>query len=273
MKRVVVAAVALFSVVGSALAAENVSANLTAAYLDADAVSKKLAENGLRVLGTHQVAGNKDYTVVIYTAPELLNAARLEGRGFIADLRVLVDSKAKQLVVSNPEYFMRAFLQGDYKSEMAAPVKKALEAALGKLTAGSDALTAKELKKYHFMVGMPHYDDFVRVGKGETADLLKKLEANAKGRVVFRQNIKEDGSVVLCGVALPAKIEKFNEKLGTMGKSQLLPYCVLIGNGEARILHAKFYLALSFPTLTMGQFMKIRSIPGEIKDDFKKCFE
>lgn len=47
----------------------------------------------------------------------------------------------------------------------------------------------------------------------------------------------------------------------------------LIENGEANILHAKFYLALSFPRLTMTEFMKIMSVPGDIKDSFEADFE
>jgi hypothetical protein len=58
-----------------------------------------------------------------------------------------------------------------------------------------------------------------------------------------------------------------------MKQSHLLPYCVLIENGEAKIMHAKFYLALSFPRLTMGEFMKIMSVPGDIKDEFKTLFK
>ncbi len=58
-----------------------------------------------------------------------------------------------------------------------------------------------------------------------------------------------------------------------MGQSHLLPYTVLVENGEANLLHAKFYLALSFPRLTMGEFMKIMSVPGDIKDAFKADFE
>jgi hypothetical protein len=261
-------------VTGSAvLAADTTPTDFKADYMELDALKQKLADGGLEVLGTHQVAGSNDYTVVVYTSKDLKKAAELKDRGFIAALHILHNSKDKEIVASNPEYFMRAFLQKDYKDGMAKPVNEALEKALGKLTPTADFLKTKKLKKYKFMVGMPNYDDFVRVGKGTTAELLKKLQANAKGRIVFTQKLKEDGSALLCGVALPAEIEKFNEKIDTMKQSHLLPYSVLIENGEARIMHAKFYLALSFPRLTMGEFMKIMSIPGDIKDEFKTIFK
>jgi len=35
------------------------------------------------------------------------------------------------------------------------------------------------------------------------------------------------------------------------------------------MLHAKYRIAISFPDLSMGQFMKIFSTPGDIEDIMK----
>lgn len=258
---------------GMVQAADPVPTDFKAAYVELDVLEKKLAESGLVVVGKYAVAGNEKYTAVVYTSADLKKLAQTSGRGFISVLRILHNAEKQELVASNPEYYVRAFFQKDYTVDMEAPVMKALESALGQLTPTDDSLSAKKLAKYHFMMSMPYYHDFVRVAKGATPDLLKKLEANAKDRIVFKLDIKGDGSAVLCGVSLPDEIEKFNDKLDTMGQSHLLPYMVLIENGEANILHAKFYLALSFPQLTMGEFMKIRSVPGDIKDAFKADFK
>jgi len=255
------------------MAADTTPTDFKAGYLGVKALEKKLAGSGLEVLGTHAVAGSNAYTVVVYTSPELKKAAQLPNRGFAAVLRILVDSNAKTLVVSNPEYYLRALLQKDYRDGMAKPVVQALEKALGTLGPTEDSLKTKKLAKYHFMMSMPYYDDFARVAKGDVPALCKKLEANAKDRIVFKLDINGDGSAILYGMALPKEIEQFNEKLETMGQSHLLPYTVLVENDEANILHAKFYLALSFPRLTMTEFMKIMSVPGNIKDAFKADFE
>ena len=255
------------------LAAEKTPTDFKASYLELDVLKQKLTDNGLEVLGTHQVAGSNDYTVVVYTCSALRKAARPSGRGFAAVLRILHNGKDRELVASNPEYYLRAFLQKDYKDGTAKPVNDALAAALGALTPTDDSLKTKKLAKYNFMMSMPQYDDFARVAKGETKALCEKLEANAKDRIVFKLNVTEDGSSVLYGVALPVEIEKFNETLETMGQSHLLPYTVLVENGEANILHAKYYLALSFPQLSMGEFMKIMSVPGDIKDAFEADFQ
>ncbi len=267
---VVMAVVGMTSMVS---AAETTPTDFQAGYVELGSLKEKLAANGLELLGTHQVAGSNEYTVVVYTSADLKKAALISNRGFIAALHILHNSKEREIIASNPEYFMRAFLQKDYKDGMAKPVNDALTAALGPLTPTKDSLPTKKLKKYKFMMGMPNYDDFQRVGKGTTAELLAKLQKNAKEGIVFTQKLNEDGTSVLCGVALSNEIENFNLKIKTINQSHLLPYSVLIENGEARIMHAKFYLALSFPNLTMGEFMKIMGTPGDIKDAFKAIFK
>ncbi|MBN2162510.1 MAG: hypothetical protein JXR25_16345 [Pontiellaceae bacterium] len=252
---------------------EEIPTDFTAAFLSLKILEEKLAANGFEVIGKYAVAGNTNYTSVIYTSSYLKKLGAEDGRGFASIMRILHDSEAQQLVVSNPEYYIRAFYQKTYAEGAADPVLKALQSALGPLTPTEDHLPADKLAKYKFMVGMPKYDDFERVAKGDQVTLCAKLEAAAAGQIVFKLDIKGDGSSMLYGVGLPAEIELFNDKLGTMGRSQLLPYTVLIEGGEANILHAKFYLAVSFPNLSMGEFMKIRSVPGDIKDQFEAYFK
>ena len=255
------------------LAAETLPTDFRADYLSLERLEQNLADHGLEVLGKHQVAGSNAYTVVVYTSVDLRKAAQRPERGFMGALRILHNRVNQEIVVSNPEYYMRAFLQKDYKEDMATPIHTALKSALGTLTPTEDSLKTKKLAKYHFMMSMPYYDDFVCVAKGRTDELLRKLKMNAGDRIVFIQPLNTEGSAVLCGVALPDDIEQFNVKLGTMDHAHLLPYTVLIENGEANILHAKFYLALSFPRLSMTEFMKIRAVPGNIEDAFKADFK
>lgn len=257
----------------AAFALESIPTDFTASYLPLVDLEEKLTKNGLTVIGTYAINGNDQYTSVIYTSADLKKFGSQSGRGFISALRILHNAEKQELVASNPDYFIRVFFQKDYTDGMEIPVRTALEAALGEMTPTAGHLSAKKLAKYHFMVSMPYYDDFICVAKGPTADLMVKLEANAKGRIVYKLDIKGDGSSMLCGVGLPDGIEEFNEKLDTMEQSHLLPYMVLIENGEANILHAKFFLALSFPQLTMTEFMKIMSVPGNIEDAFKADFK
>ena len=264
----------ILGITTAGFAGEITPTNFKADYQKIDALKQKLADNGLQVLGTHSVAGSNDYTVVLYTAPALQAAAQAPGRGFAGVLRILVDKQAQQLVASNPEYYLRAFLQKEYKDGMEAPVLAALKKSLGTLTPSEDAMKTQKLSNYNFMIGMPHYDDFQCVGMdGTTTELCKKLETSAKDKIVFKLNLKADGSSVLYGVALSPEVEGFNLKLDTMGKSHLLPYTVLIENDTACILPARYYLALSFPQLSMTEFGRIMSTPGKIQSAFEAFFE
>jgi hypothetical protein len=44
-----------------------------------------------------------------------------------------------------------------------------------------------------------------------------------------------------------------------------LPYEIYISDNKAYILNGKFRIAISFPDLSMGQFMKIKNAPKNIK--------
>lgn len=91
---------------------------------------------------------------------------------------------------------------------------------------------------------------------------------------MFKLNLSSGGkSRYLIGVSLPKKIEKFTKKLKILDKSSLLPYMVLLEGKKAKIMHAKYFLAISLPNLSMGQFMKISSVPDDILKSIKKIFK
>jgi hypothetical protein len=45
-----------------------------------------------------------------------------------------------------------------------------------------------------------------------------------------------------------------------------MPYEIILQGKEATMLHGKYRFALHWPKLSMGQFMKISSTPGDVKD-------
>lgn len=65
--------------------------------------------------------------------------------------------------------------------------------------------------------------------------------------------------------------ESFVDKVGA-DKAILLPYTILVEDGKGYALHPKYYIALSYPLLSMGQFMGISSIPDVIDRKLKKIF-
>ena len=107
------------------------------------------------------------------------------------------------------------------------------------------------------MLGMPYYQDM----------LMLKNGAKSIRHPLF--SVKLANGSTLYGVKLGKSAEGFINKIGT-DKALVVPYTILIEGGKAYALHAKYYLALSYPKLTMGQFMKISSTPDLIEKKLKK---
>ncbi len=236
------------------------TAYFTAPYADAKTVASKLKGTGFNVLATYSPA-KKDYLkVVVVTNSALKSAASKKLRGFAAIQKVLVNSKSKTVLTTNPTYWLKAFLQKDYNAGTASATTKALTKALGKLSATKDALDGGDLAGYHFMIGMPYYEDMLDLKKGAK-------EVKAKKRVFA---LKLNNGSTLYGVNMGKATESFISTIGE-DKALVLPYTVLIENGNAYALNAKYYLALSYPLLTMGEFMKISSIPDKIERTLKKA--
>lgn len=241
-----------------------VAAYRTGAYMDEAAAKAKLTANGFEVVGTFAPAENG--TTILYTNAAMKAAANKAGRGFAAVGRILVDNERKQLHIANPIYFGKAYLQDDYNHKTASAVFTSLEAAFGPLKNSEDQWEFTGLADYHFMIGMPYYKDMGTVGAGTTADLVAKVKA-AKGIV-----LQLDADRYITFVELDKRTSAFVKKIGT-DKAELLPWAVLIENGEAKALKAEYHIALSYPLLDLGGFANIMTAPAAVIKSLEKTFK
>ena len=265
--------ITLFFLLTTALFANDVSAYLI--YKDMKTVKDAkdaLAKNGFEVIGEYNPIKDKN-NVIVFTHPELKKMASKENRAFSAVLKLLVlDGKGSK--ATNPEYFLKAMLQSDYDAKVGANMTALLGKAFGKSKGTKHLLEDDALEHYHFMFGMPYYEDLVKVASGDKAKLIKSLKANAGDDLVFELEL--DNGTYLAGVKFAGNRGEsfYTAKIDPKAKNVAsLPYMVFIENGEAKIMHAKFYLALSYPLLEMVNFMKIGSTPGEIEDFFRNLFK
>ncbi|WP_457605910.1 hypothetical protein [Nitratifractor sp.] len=252
----------LFVVTSASVLQAKESAYLQAHYANASTVVSKLKHAGFKVLGTYHPAGKSYLKVVIITSSTLKKAASRPKRGFAAIQRVLIDSKAKRVLATNPSYWLKAFLQKQYSPSTAKSTTAALKKALGTLTPTKDALKSGDIAGYHFMIGMPYYSDMWVLKKG--------VHGVKSDKVVFR--LKLANGATLYGVKMPRSVEGFIDKIGR-DKALVLPYTVLVEGGTAYALNAKYYLAISYPLLSMGQFMKISSTPDAIEKALKSSLK
>ena len=243
----------------------HVSAYLRGSYIDVKTTEEKLKAAGFEVVAAVPLDKKGELTTVIFTNKTLQEVAKNPKRGFAASMRVLIDSKKKQLSITNPLYMSKAFLQKDFDQSKAKKMLVALNEQFEGLKNSDDALKFQLLPKYRFMKGMPTYNDMIEVAEGD--DLLARVKANKK--LLFEQKL--DNGAVLIGVKLSRRAGKFPTRIGT-NNAALLPYPVLIENGKAYILDPKYYISVMYPKLKMSEFMKIATVPDAIIKDCERAF-
>jgi uncharacterized protein (DUF302 family) len=221
-----------------------------------------LEKNGFTVLAQTEVL--KGHTVLTIT-----NAQLQSTNTFLATLNVHVNG-TDEVRVQNPSYFAAAYLQDKYTYGQYADTLKSLQSALGDLYVVNDTSETTELPEYQFMMGMPHFGDVIEVAEGK--DLLSTITGKKSDKYVA-YTLKLPNGSTLVGHKLRKRTNTFLHKIDAERNSNILPYQSLIKDGKAVILDPKYYLALSLPLLTMSDFMKIASAPGEIEKDIKRAYK
>lgn len=244
---------------------------LIGAYQDENAVKAALTNAGFEVITSFKVDKKGKAVSIVYTNDALKAAASKTQRGFIANLRILVDSINKQISIQNPVYFGKSFLQKEFDFETFNAIKIDLEKAFPALKPSVDKNDYDELEGYRFMIGMPYYEDAITLAEGNTETLLEKAQSYKKGKLLVFEQKLSNGSYLI-GYSLGRKTSKFVKKIG-MQNAALLPYTILIEDGKAMILDPKYYIAMSYPLLSMSEFMTIATVPGAIEKDLKKPFK
>jgi len=242
-----------------------ISAYLRGKFIDVDTAKAKLKEAGFEIISATPVDKKGNLISIVFTDKTLVKMASKTNRGFMASLRLLVNKKDHHISITNPLYLAKAFMQADYDEKAAKETLAKITSVFTGLLNSKDTLKFQLLPKYQFMSGMPHYEDMTVVARG--GDLLAKIKNNKK--VVFEQKL-ENGSTLI-GIKLGKRTNKFTSRIGT-NNAGLLPYPILIEDGEAKILEPKYYISVMYPLLQMSEFMTIATIPGAIIKDCEKVF-
>ena len=255
--------------VSTTLFAKNISAYLTGPFIDVASAKEKLAGAGFDLVVAYESV--EDGTTLVFTNDALKAEASKPKRAQMAVLRMFIDNKNKMVSFTNPVYFGKAFMQDDYQADVFEKQLSSIKKAFPNLKASSDMLDEDDISDYHFMMGMPYYEDGLELGEDKNNVLLKKAEDYKNGKDLLFTLKLANGNYLL-GYDLPKTTKKFVEKIGRVNAA-VLPYLIMIEDKEAKILHPKYYLAISYPLLNMGGFMGISSIPGEIEDALEKPFK
>lgn len=237
-----------------------------------------LTANGFKVVG--QYSPYATATVIGVTSDELLaTAAKSDFGGYGAVIRVGITKNGSNIEVSynNPLYMANAYRMASDLENISTKLKAALgaEHEFG----SADGWKPKALRKYHYMMFMPYFDDQVALASHDSYDAaVKAVEAGlAAGKAgtakVYRVDIPGKQET-LFGVAM-SEGDSGDEKIMKVvdvaehKHTPHLPYDMLVSGNKVYSLHGKFRIAQSFPDLTMSTFMNISDSPDAIADALK----
>lgn len=253
----------------SGLEGTKISAYLTGEYVSASESQSRLEAAGFEVIASYQSV--KKGTTLVFTNDALKSEAAKPGRAYVAALRLFVDEKEKMISFTNPVYFGKAYMQDEYNHNVFNSQLEAINNAFSGLKNSIDIVNFDDLAGYQFMMGLPKYDDADELAEGTNSELISKARAYKKGKLlVFELKLSETST--LLGYDLGKRTKKFVKKIGR-ANAAVLPYCISIENGKAKSLEAKYYLALSYPLLSLGTFTTIATVPGAVKKDLAKAFK
>lgn len=238
---------------------------------------KKLTAAGFNVVGEYSPYA--DASIIIISNDELQkNAAATKMGGFGAVQRVSITKIKEQVQVAytNPIYMAHAYHLNGKLEAVEAKLKSTL--GFSKAYGPKDGMSAGDIADYHYMFGMPYFDDTVEIMEYPSYDkaiaALEKGLSEKKGGVskVYRVDLPGKKQSVF-GVAMTKGMSNdktimteidFKETRSTAH----LPYEVIVTeSGKIYALDAKFRIAINFTDLSMAgsnSFMGIMASPDAI---------
>lgn len=238
-------------------------------------VEKKLAAEGFTVVGKYSPKGVSTHGVVVVTDKGILDAIHGVGGATIVGAGVRVGVKIDGSVsYQNPDYWYRAYFRKQFSS--AEPAVKAMQSKLQKSLGAGKGFggdeSAGDLPNYKYMIGMEKFDsdknDLKSHGSFEAA--VKTIQDNlAKGTnktSKVYEVVMADKKIAVFGVAMNDAKTGDGIWVNKIGADHIaaMPYEIYVVGNKASALYGRYRIALGWPNLGMGTFMKISDSPDEI---------
>jgi hypothetical protein len=268
MNKTITTSITLLIVFTSTLLAEfsfsKIPTKLTAYYSASiqpiDVLEEKLNLNGFRVLAITEILRGE----IVLT---ISNNQLLQTNSYLSTLQLLVNTIHAEIRIQNPSYFGVAYLQEKYHYGQFKATLDALERVLGQLRPVKERYSFKKLAYFQFMFGLPYFKDMLSIPVlGNPLKILNKED-------YLLYNLKLPNGNRLIGHKFRTRTNRFLHIIGQEQNAVLLPYESMIEDSKVTILDPKYYLALSLPLLSLGEFMKIATTPDTIKREITKAYK
>lgn len=253
-------------------------------------IIQALKDNSFTVLGTYNPAEKSSLGVIAFTRNDLKNTViKVADRGALAAImKIGLVKNGQNIVISytNPDYLLRAYLPLNYNTykgtfdKFSKDLKNALSTIGDDFTPFGGTVEADKLSKYHYKIMMPYFTDPIELAEFNSFDEgLAVIEKNLKAKKGNTQEVYRliygNEKVAVFGIGLRNKEEGESHFLPIIGEEHAaaLPYEIILQDNRVTMLHGKYRIALHWPDLTMGTFMKIMSTPGDIEDALEALCE
>ncbi len=246
-------------------------------------VKDALTSKDFEIIGEYHPESKAGLYVIAYTRDDLQKITlKVKDRGALASvLKIGFVQKDGKIAVSmlNPPFLFYAYLMDEtdkYLGDLTA-VSNDAKAAMRSIGTGftpfGGGIEPDELKDYHYMMMMPYFTDPVDLNEYDSFEeglsvIRKNLDAG-KGKTKKVYELVFPGKeIAVFGIALLDPEDGEGHFLPIIGEDNIaaMPYELILQGKEVTMLHGKYRFALLWPELTMGQFMKISSTPGDVED-------
>jgi hypothetical protein len=234
------------------------------------------------ILGDYSPEDNPALHVIVYSRNDLQQICLTKkDRGALASILKLGFIEKEGVItlsMLNPMYLFYAYLGDDMEGKetqlnnISSEVQEALTAVGQEFTPFGGSVETDDLIDYKFMAFMPKFDDPTKIKDFDSFEeglttIRKNLDAGKGNTVKVFELVFKENKTAIFGVGLQNKEEGEAHFLPIIGEDNIaaMPYEIILQGTEATILPGKYRLALHWPELTMGEFMKIMSTPGDIE--------
>ena len=255
-------------------------------------IESALEANGFSIIGKYSPAAKKDKRVIVYSSDHLQNlCSKVSDRGMLAaalKIGIWNNSGKVRVTMLNPDYLFFVYLRD-------AMDKDALEEGLGLVSAkateamktigtkmkpfGGD-LEKKKLKEYKYMMGMPKFDDPIKLNEFSSfqeglGTILSNIKSSNGYAVKVFEIVDAEKQIAVIGIGFPDADKGEGRFLPIIGEKHIagMPYEIILQGKTATMLHGRFRFASHWPELTMGTFTKIMASPGDVEDFMKALTE
>ncbi len=237
-------------------------------------VANRLHAAGLSVVGSYTPKGLEQYGVVVATDDAILKAIRAIGGASIVGAGLRVGVKADGMVTyMNPDYWYRAYFRDKFRryQDAVKDAQSRLQKALGAKGVLGGNVPAGSLAGYRYMFGLETFEQPVLL-KSQTSfeaavsTIQRNLGRGDKQAAKVYEVVMPDKQLAVFGVTMSNRTTGEGAWVNKLVPDQIaaLPYEIFVVDNKAYTLHPRFRIALSWPALSMGTFLRIGNTPTEI---------